>query len=207
MELDKIIEIMRPILFPTDGGYPRIFHEYPESHNCSLCEKEDADIAVDIDEDTLEYKFFFHPDCWLVVRSFLDFHDPENRISCGFPEIGVERPKDKKRWEVNTVESGAYLYIRDLKDPALAHLIRGATKNRLRKLDEYLDEGVRAGVRKWHEDTDDPLSLGAENNKTPKFIRKDSPTILKELRKKIEELQNKIEELNGEFDARGELDS
>lgn len=204
MELDKAVETLRPILFPTQGEPPYIFHEYPESHNCFLCEKENANIAVGKGKEEyaefIDYDFFFHPDCWLVIRSFLDFPDPENRISCSFPEIGVATQKEKKRWEVNTVESEAYLYIRDLKDPALAHLIRGATKNRLRKLDEYLDEGVRAGVRKWYEDTEDALALGAENNKIPEFIRKDSPTIIKELRKRIEIL-------NGELDARGELDS
>ncbi len=168
MDLNKAIETMRPFIFPSEGEPPFIFHEYPESHNCFLCEKEDADIAIGKGKeeysDSIDYEFFLHPDCWLVIRSYLDFSDPENRISCSFPEIGVEVQKEKKRWEVNTVESFASLHIRDLKDPALAHLIRGATKNRLRGLATYLDEGVRVAVRRWYEDTEDALSLAKKEN-------------------------------------------
>lgn len=147
----KVVEqVKKEIAEHGDVSY--VFNEYPYKEDCHLCGKPDADTALEFQEHSDDYPVRLHPFCWMVIKAELDYAYPEPMYdwSNRLPNVAIE---GKAYNHTVTVKDGWTYHIEGIRDPALAHLIRGEILHSIYEgFPAIIDKAVRHAFRVWEND-------------------------------------------------------
>ena len=144
----KVVAQIKEVL--DSGKGIRVNDEYPYDEPCNLCGKEGADTAIELKKGSHDYPIRLHPFCWMVIRAELDYEAPKPISDDMVGNVDIE---GKAYDQSITIEDGLYYSVRNIRDPALAHLIRGTILRYIR--DDYpkiIDKAVRHSIRTWEKD-------------------------------------------------------